>query len=544
MTYLLTRIEPRTRSPSIEPGLGARVWDAAWFLAQQWVLGEFDGEDAGSPVQADLDLEIHRLTVLRMAGGTQMLDAAAAPLDVLVERERVRSRESWTARQRIDVGREFLHRLSAAGLGDSRANVVAAYPTQPATPEERRRDPEGAALLDVAAGRLPDGYSLYADAANPGGAVIGLTASAALNDALDGWRDWLWATLEEPRPGDLTPPWDPERLESTFAIGSPSLSADLSAEEYRGGGLDWYSFDRLPRSLTTTVPERRRIARVPTPVRFRGMPNPRYWEFEDATIDLGSVDAAPTDLARMALLEFAFAYGNDMFALPVGIPLGTVSGINSLTVTDTFGIVTNISAAVRPASAATGGWAFLALAAPGGAREAGLVLPPVIGHSLHGPPLEEIRLMRDEMANLVWGIEARTEGGAGRAVVPAESDGIGDYDVTPPDVASALFYRLQTQAPPTWYPYVLQPGLLRKLELKLLAPSTEVPRGTLLGAPGTLLRDEEVPREGTRLTREYAMGRWINGRRYVWSRKIRRTGRGEGSSGLRYDVAEQSASTF
>ena len=35
------------------------------------------------------------------------------------------------------------------------------------------------------------------------------------------------------------------------------------------------------------------------------MPAARFWEFEDAQVDFGSVDAGPTDLARMLLVEFA-----------------------------------------------------------------------------------------------------------------------------------------------------------------------------------------------------------------------------------------------
>ena len=48
---------------------------------------------------------------------------------------------------------------------------------------------------------------------------------------------------------------------------------------------------------------------LPTAVRFNGMPAARWWELEDAQVDLGAVDAAPSDLARLALLEFALVFG-------------------------------------------------------------------------------------------------------------------------------------------------------------------------------------------------------------------------------------------
>ena len=65
-----------------------------------------------------------------------------------------------------------------------------------------------------------------------------------------------------------------------------------------------------------------------------------------------------------------------------------------------------------------------------------------------------------------------------------------------------------------------------------------VPRVTFLRLPAPKLQEEEVPREGARLSRDYVMARWMNGSTVVWSRRRKRVGRGEGSSGLRFDVAE------
>jgi hypothetical protein len=57
--------------------------------------------------------------------------------------------------------------------------------------------------------------------------------------------------------------------------------------------------------------------------------------------------------------------------------------------------------------------------------------------------------------------------------------------------------------------------------------------------------EEEVPRAGTIAMLSYERTRWSDGRVFVWLRVRRQTGRGEGSSGLRFDeiidVPEQSA---
>jgi hypothetical protein len=56
---------------------------------------------------------------------------------------------------------------------------------------------------------------------------------------------------------------------------------------------------------------------LPAGLRFPGMPAPRMFEFEDGAVDFGSVDAAPDDLGRLLLAEFALVYGNDFFQVPL-----------------------------------------------------------------------------------------------------------------------------------------------------------------------------------------------------------------------------------
>jgi hypothetical protein len=53
---LWTRVEPYSRDPSLQHGLNAEVHDPLWLLARQWQLLEFWGEDAGSPIWADLQV--------------------------------------------------------------------------------------------------------------------------------------------------------------------------------------------------------------------------------------------------------------------------------------------------------------------------------------------------------------------------------------------------------------------------------------------------------------------------------------------------------
>ena len=80
-----------------------------------------------------------------------------------------------------------------------------------------------------------------------------------------------------------------------------------------------------------------RLSTTPTPIRFGGMPSPRYWEFEDARFDFGNVDAAGHDLGRLLLLQFATLFGNDWFLVPLTLDTGTLTLLDHVVVTDVFG---------------------------------------------------------------------------------------------------------------------------------------------------------------------------------------------------------------
>jgi hypothetical protein len=540
MIDLLTRLEPRTRSADLTPGLAARIRDAAWLLSRQWVFGEFDGEDAGTPIAATLTVEWHTVDRAHLSGGTVSLTGASAPpLNVLVERLPVRRYTSWTVRQRVDAGRELLRQLAQRGLTADRTGVLSNYPLAPATADFRIADPDGARLLDVVSGRLADGELLFHDAGPAGTYPVGVTPSSAAGSALDAWRRWIAVTISEAAPNDPPSPYDAERFESDFAVSSSSLNVKFEADGYRGRDLDWFAFDVTSGDAATAAPTTKTFQVVPTPVRFRGMPSPRYWEFEDSVLDLGAVDAAPSDLARVALLEFAFAYGNDIFFCPMQLPIGTFSTISSLRVADTFGISTSIPDAT--VSTAFARWSFFGMAVDDGSLRTGLLLPAVAGHTIEAAAVEEARLFRDEMANLVWAVEHSVEGDTGRPLQRGEVSARTRAAQPVPDTDAILRYHLQSAVPPEWFPLVLaQPSsdLRRMLVLQFLSPSTVSPQGRLLPPIGGLVHEAEIAREGLKLARQYLRARWIDGSTHVWTRITRSVGRGQGSSGLRYDTAE------
>jgi hypothetical protein len=555
-TYFV-RLEPRSTTGDLAPGLAARVADPLWLLGRQWQLGELLADDAGTPTSVDLAAETASLAVTTVpGGGRQPYDPAARPLDLLAA-DQVRTQPAgrrWTARQRVDTGRAFVRALSDAGLGSYAAGYRGAYQLAGATAEVRTADPNGARLLDVAAGRLPDGELLYealapalrTGAALPATPVIAAGDAAGVRAAAEAWQAFCDATVTEPAGGT----WAPQRLAHAFsaATGTGPGATVLDVDGWRGEDLDWHSFDVRPNSAPTGFTALPPSQTLPTGVRFHGMPNTRWWEFEDAQVDLGAVDAGPSDVARLALLEFALLYANDFFAVPLRLPVGSLTRIASLVVGDSFGMRLQVGPATYGTQRqGAQRWSMFTLTehdpkAPQGAAVAGLFfLPPVATQVLTGAPVEEVHLLRDEMANLAWGVERRYQGEAGGGTEPVEELARSGVAADPPGEGATLHYRLGTTVPPYWFPMVgVTDGGGPALRLEQMAnrPATVVPRGRLLELGGPPLPDAEVPREGVRLLRQDALARWSDGTTFGWSRRVRRVGRGEGSSGLRFDVAE------
>ena len=180
-----------------------------------------------------------------------------------------------------------------------------------------------------------------------------------------------------------------------------------------------------------------------------------------------------------------------------------------------------------------------------------LVLPPVVPHVLESEPLEEVALFRDEMANLVWGVErvvqAPTGGRSNRTRQVAE---VSLRQTVPGDLGdAAIVYRLMTPVPDHWVPFVAVPAPDGGVELErrpLLHfrddGTTDVthPLGVLLnegGRPTLRLAEEEVPRDGAVVTRRYQLARTPDGGTALWIGRRKRVGDGEGWSGLRFDTA-------
>ena len=177
-------------------------------------------------------------------------------------------------------------------------------------------------------------------------------------------------------------------------------------------------------------------------------------------------------------------------------------------------------------------------------------LAPSLLRSLDGTPRDEVLFLRDEMANMAWAVERLRQGRVEHRLEPAAlpaaaaSSGAAAADAAR---SAVPLYRLATDVPAHWVPLLPQrqpapDGSLRLVRAAMLRPdgsnAVRSSRGAILSGPPLKLHDEEVPREGMRVTRGYQCTRWIGGQTVLWLGLRKGVGRGEGASGLRFDDVE------
>ena len=195
----------------------------------------------------------------------------------------------------------------------------------------------------------------------------------------------------------------------------------------------------------------------------------------------------------LVMVEFALIYGNDWFIVPVELDIGSLTRIRSLKVIDSFGETITIPPFTSPAAPA-GAWRMFSLAtdarysSSGAAHSDFLFLPPTLGPSLHGQPVEEVVLMRDEMANLAWAIEHIVENGAGARVDRRDAYQQQHETPAPP---TANEYRLSTEVPDYWIPLVPVRQATSRASACSAAHSPPLrsagparPQGRIMGTPG------------------------------------------------------------
>lgn len=309
----------------------------------------------------------------------------------------------------------------------------------------------------------------------------------------------------------------------------------------------------------------------PTGISFNGMPNTRWWAFEDGKTNFGGIKPGKTDLAKLLLMEFGLVYANDWFLTPFRLPVGSLSRVKGLSVTNVFGERFWIDAAGKGLDDQWETWRMFSLSIAGDAvlpADLALLLPTSTPKIQEGPLLEEIALLRDEMANMVWAIEKNIPLPHGRPKPGFEAatetrrlfDRLAGIVPAPePDYRAKIRYSVMNSVPENWIPFIpvhdegsnREVRLQRAAMLRFLAsedpkfspprrirPRTNLMREGLEATPKKLpyfVHEEEVTRAGVLVSQTFQRTRWYGGKVFTWLGIRKTTGRGEGSSGLAFD---------
>src|ERR1051326_4035365 len=549
VTWERTEGRPRNRT-SFDRALRAEIHDALWMLCRQWQMGEFKGEDTGSPALAKVHLESARLAKYKPDGHAVVPFDETIPLETQVEQRPIvfeQGDQKVALDLRLVMGRYWMKLLVAGGVSAGvRNDFLNHFPIG-------RPNPDTAAdaavcahreawqqFAAVSGGRVLDGYAVYSflkdSSFAPDWTTITAGPAGPLNTAMAAFRSWYDRQFyQPPDPGQSA--WRSDYLEYQFACAAPKTDGEevLVADEYYHGHLDWYNldFDKTQRVLGEPVAVPPPVVPLtrsfwPTNITFSGMPLTRWWAFEDGKTNFGAINPGTTDLAKLLLMEFGLEYANDWFLTPFRLPAGSLSRVRGLAVTNVFGERFWIDPSGKGLDDQWSTWRMFSLNIRGNQEapaDLALLLPSSTPKIQDGPALEDIALIRDEMANMVWGIEKTITLPHGRPKPGFEAGSetrllferlAGISPAPEPEYRAKIRYSVMNSVPENWIPFipVHEPGSNRQIRLQRAAmlrflkgddhparirPRTQLLRDGLDAKPKRLpyfVHEEEVSRAG------------------------------------------------
>ncbi len=596
------RLDPRPRSTdNFDKAMKAEVRDALWMLTKQWQMGEFEGDDAGSPVFAKIHMESERINKYKPANNpVQHYNENELPLETLVEQMPLQFR-SGNVNIMLDI-RLVMGRYWLKLINHLKSEIKEIYKENYSLKISSFANTDSLNKLENAKLNSDinikilhkifknsiDGYELYKniDLENNIHSYseflpdTDLELLEELNKIEIKFIRWYERFIQQPDNNNSA--WNPEQLEYQFACGAKNNYTEktFEASEYYHGHLDWYNLDSREQNLAD--PESTPLNEqdennlqieypktfAPSPINFKGMPNKRWWAFEDAQINFADLKPNRQDHHKLLLIEFGLQYGNDWFLFPFELKSGTVNRVKGLTVTNSFGEVFWI----KSANELNADWQMFTHSNfnEKNSYSNDLVIPPTLLHSIEGKPVEKIHFLFDEMANMAWGIEKVAPSVYGNGIDADElrvklTEYLKDkYDKNAENnqesKKSALKFKLMNTVPENWIPFVkvsmsqYQRARVSRLllnlenELKVVEPRTAFLRQNMdtsdadNGNKSYFIYDQEITRAGMILKKTFQRTRWYNGKVCTWLGIRKTIGRGEGSSGLRFDYLDQKQS--
>jgi hypothetical protein len=533
----------RAHRADLQRGFMAELADPLWLLGRQWQMGEHQGENATSPALVQTTISRRPMEPAATRPGQfpgnaqswcgdgalprdERANAVAqkplTPAEAIVEGE---TNDWWTYGRRIRLGRgvqQAVHDL------DERIDQLP--PDQRAEARERVRFK-----------LLPPEYMVHTGTYD-GLALFDLRAELNLPNT-------LFAGVPVAVRNDH---WQPADIVYAAQLPVAGGAIQLQAERHAGGDVDWWSVDAVGDDVLPAPAEAYTREAQPARFNYPGAPLPRWWQIEDAQVDIGGFPPDRSHFPTMLLLDLIVSHSNDWYTFTLDAQIGDVMTIDTLAVYDVFGEVwrsQNEAGLQSPKD-----WSLFHVE---GLDASSIVLWPTANTPLHGDVLELVTLGVDEDANLMWAVEERAEGHHLTSIDsdPPEAPRVeSNPHLKMPSKVNYL-YRPSTFVPHHWHPYIVDrvagarafvQGRMADYtaydlnESDWLAPE---PVARLLenerrkqDEPYHHIQPSAVPVTGLRLERRYVLARASNGSPVLWVQRQRLPLLSPPATGLRFDV--------
>lgn len=591
---LHTRIESRARKNDFSDALSFEVHDPLWMLTRQWQFGKFQGNDCGSAVMTKIKIKKQKLDSIYLNDKKQAF-SNDNPMEYDVEKQNraitpyIRIESALYVKRMIelelpkfsDETKEILFKK----LQSEDNYPLDKFETTDGNDLDKLKENQNTQLKRYYATygkRLFDGYKLFQDSQkffniftdlqNTG--MFELSRVDYLNNFLpklvelvDNYKNWFRKKYQPIENNNNC--WNEEKLGYEVKIGGNTNKYE--AEDYHTGKLSWYSFDHAGTQASSPKgnTEIKYFTYLPTPAHLPGAPNKRLWQFEDATVHIGHQSNNDFSLiANAVVMQYVTMYGNDWMITPLETEVGTILDVEGIIVIDTFGerhFINTPAAENNKGTYFTDRWDLFgtvdknAYATNNFSSKRGLLFPPTLPRCEESKPIEEIQFLRDEMANMLWGVETIIndkcdgilQGKDLSDAVLSEIDSLKtEYEMS--EIPYDYSYLLQNRVPLNWIPFIPQKIVGEAREIKFrrsrmpifynneyqpVRPSTELLKIERENnkVKARFINEEEIPGYGVKLVLTAQRTRWFLGKSYTWTGSKKVISQYQANSGLMFD---------
>lgn len=574
---IVTRYEGRARKKDYAQALSFEAHDPMWLLTRQWQFGRFQANDCGTMVSSRISVQ------------STFVDGICPGQDK-DKRKLISRDEPWEpyveavpAKRTLSVRVESAMRLMKF-FGGSRVildDFLRRYPLQADSAREEgdvigelcdQVNDKRTRFLEVYGGRVFDGVKAYEDSALSSHLAVYLGAVEA-NEVVAKFRDWFRKMYEPKQSAGSF--WNKEKVGYDFSLSAGGRL--YSAENYASGKVGWYTFDVPDVNDKIVCHQIDTEGFIPVIATFPSAPARRLWEYEDRHVHFGNYSNDDvSQLASAVMMEYVSMYSNDWMVIPVEVLPGTVVRVDSIDVFDCFGTKRVISKSAEQRDEVFIGvtkdipfsdrWSLFGTSNARTYQDldfrctTGLLFPASLLRVEESEPMEEVQFMRDEMANMVWGVEERIDDECGGSLDGSTMSGkvmdiIDDQkgDKVEPDEAADFTYLIQNRVPVHWIPFIPEPEsgpmgreihfrrarmpLYYKDQFRWVRPNTSILGIEREGkaVKPYYLNEEEILGYGTKVSLMAQRTRWIGGHSYLWRGYAKRMSGYQANSGLMFD---------